>query len=130
MTNEQTKQNGAAMIASADGRSVQWSKNGIPIGYNNSWHDCGPFNVAWDFVNYSYRPKPEPVTRPWSKPEDVPGPVCWLRSPGCSDAVLIVAIEDTYILIGSGDDEYKWEEIADWKYTTDRKTWHKCEVSE
>lgn len=139
LTPYQLRQNAAAMMALADGKPIQFFSN------DAKWED---YSVAddgepTDWHCYQYRPKPEPKTRPWSTPEDVPGPVCWIRgiySDGHRDyrMSMIVGFSDptSYQTISNGCQpialssqfsDTRWERM---EYSTDRKTWHKCEVSE
>lgn len=117
------------MIAFADGKPIEfhWMRSTAP------WEQLTVESPAWDFKNLEYRPKPEPKTRPWSKPEDVPGPVCWIRNP--EQERLIIAIDNEGVWAGSrsfGGCAFTWENFKNngVEYSTDRKTWHKCEVTE
>lgn len=89
-------------------------------------------------ANYEYRRAPEPVTRPWSKPEDVPGPVCWL--------MLDTTLQDDFLtqVLTVGDCGVRavfedgrvafltWERLAllNPRNSTDRKTFSPCAVTE
>jgi len=59
--------------------------------HEGKWHDfVGVFSLAG---KWEYRPKPEPKTRPWQSPEDVPLN-CWIRSQYWpNDSYLITRIE-------------------------------------
>lgn len=121
MTTEQLKQNAAAMIAFADGKPIQYQAC-------DKWHDCSGIG---QIDSTPHRPKPEPVSRPWDSPEDVPGSVCWMRlhSDGC------VASEQLITFIGRdgvvfGGDRMIWSKLASYLYSTDRKTWLPCTVRE
>jgi hypothetical protein len=117
MTKEQQKQFGKAMIAHAEGKQVQFF-DGI------EWADCP--TPSWK--SYSrYRPKPAPSTRPWSKPEDVPGPVCWIKSRAETEC-LVVTISPEGVRIASG--LCTWYSLFDKLHSTDRKTWLPCVVTE
>lgn len=133
LTPEQLRQYAAAMIAFADGKPIQLHGcNGGP-----GWADLLPHvNPDWDFHRVQYRPKPEPAVRPWSKPDDVPGPVCWIRSnlDREYDTYLIGRIVPggVWTMNASGNQCWEWERFddGDMEYSIDRKTWHKCEVPE
>lgn len=125
MTNEQLKQNAAAMLSFANGKTVQ-------INYGKQvWYDI-PLGEEpqWRFDTHNYRPKPEPVSRPWSKVEDVPGPVCWIRMP--ENTIRLEAMITAIYYTGCQTEQgcFGWEDIGRYEYSTDRKTWHKCEVTE
>lgn len=64
-------------IADSSGALHSW-RNRIPDAIQNLKHR---FNAATDLAAFAEflenPPKPEPAY--WSKPEDVPGPVCWIR---------------------------------------------------
>lgn len=82
LTPELLRQNAEAMIAHADGKPVQFFDDGF-------WKDVP--EPQWDFPNIRYRPKPEPVTRPWG-PDEMRGK--WVRYKGSGNDYLIHAIVD------------------------------------
>lgn len=134
MTPEQLRQNAGAMIACAEGKPVE-ARGIAPI---TDWLDQS-FPISFNFEQVEYRPKPEPVTRPWSKPQDVPAPVCWVRTTSMSEASatrlegMVVAVSDKAMTFLCGSLQHcDWDnrELAHLEYSTDRKTWHKCEVTE
>ena len=124
---DQLKQNAAAMIAFADGMPIQFI-----AANSDKWVDYLHTDMMPDFANRPFRPKPQPVSRPWSKPDDVPGPVCWIRwIDERNNERMIVHVDGSGIFSGSqmkcvmfGGEFLKWE------YSTDRKTWHPCTVEE
>lgn len=86
-----------------------------------------------DLSVYDFRAAPEPVSRPWSKPEDVPGPVCWIRWGDGNTQHLIghVCIDGIKNCTGSGT--IRWSDLQNStaaEYSIDRKTWHPCTVEE
>ena len=120
----QLKQNAAAMIAFADGKPIQF------IAANSDrWVDYLHTDMVPDLTNRPFRPKPQPVSRPWSKPEDVPGPVCWIRVPG-SDRLYLVSQIFTEGMWFIGLGSLAWHELTAYQYSTDRKTWHPCTVED
>lgn len=120
LTPEQLRQNAAAMIAFAEGERVEaLNKEYTHHGFT----DASP--PSWNFTQYDYRPKPKPAMRAWSRPEDVPGPVCWILDPDGSTHLVHSVIEDS---IGYGWTRHKWVALSNKSYSTDRKTWQKCEV--
>lgn len=128
LTPEQLKTNAAAMIAHADGKSVQFSSPGNP----SKWNDCDGF-PTWMFRDgFQYRPKPDPSPRAWSNPDDVPGPICWIRPIGKIGAAMIIRISEKSIAAVGGDIVLVkvWEELCDIEYSTDRKTWKPCVIEE
>ena len=127
LTIDQLKQNAAAMIAFADGKPIQF------IAANSDrWVDYLHTDMVPDLTNRPFRPKPQPVSRPWSKPDDVPGPVCWIRwIDERNNERMIVHVDGSGIFSGSqmkcvmfGGEFLKWE------YSTDRKAWHPCTVED
>lgn len=84
------------------------------------------------------RPLPaEPKTRAWNKPEDVPGPVCWIRLKEKPDwHALITFVDRSGIILAEsmtagGPEAIIWgPRFRDYEYSTDRKTWHPCTVTE
>lgn len=101
------------------------------------WFNPDPALIAERICKGSwFRPFPEPKRRPWMKPEDVPGPACWLRlrDRDCENAsleVMIIAVSHRGVTRFTDENHFlewgntNWEKL---EYSTDRKTWHKCEV--
>lgn len=126
MTNEQLCQNAAAMLAIVDGKPIQhrWKDDS-----DTQWMDTQ--NPVWNMPDYFYRPKPEPVSRQWSKPEDVPGPVCWLRYVGDNENHwLVIGIGKLDGIQASLTADISWEDVGEYEYSTDRKVWNTCTIIE
>lgn len=119
------KQNGLAMIALSEGKQVERA----PYG-SNVWYLL--FNTPeWNFDEFNYRPKPAPVSRLWSKPEDVPGPVCWLRYVGDNtNHWLVIGIGKPDGIQASITADISWEDVGEYEYSIDRKVWSTCTVTE
>jgi hypothetical protein len=72
---------------------------------------------------------------PWSKPEHVPGPVCWIRAaePGAVGyGSLFVAFDKRGIYTRDNDPEdafVPWAEIHKYEHSLDRVTWLPCTVA-
>ncbi len=128
MTNEQLRQNAAAMLAFADGKPIQ-----IQYHFSGMWEDWRVGDVdCWHA--HGFRPKPVPVSRPWAKPSDVPGPVCWIREGGMV-GVMIVGFTNGGVIIGTGPYSYwEWSHIerGATEYSTSRRAddWHPCIVED
>lgn len=128
MTPERAKELLPIITAFAEGKAIQWSEDGC------AWEDTG---FPQFHVSLKWRIKPEPKTRPWSSPDDVPGPVCWLKFTDF-DVRMIVGIARHMILVSSavlngGISRISWYEFAQqssWMHSTDRKTWHPCTITE
>lgn len=127
MTPEQLrqKQNGLAMVADAEGKPIQWAN----VGKENWTDHTAP---SWGFSIVKYRPKPEPVSRQWSYPEDIPLN-CWIRCGiGDRQPCLIVSIwkRGVIIILERGSVFFGWDEIesARWEHSTDLKIWKPCTV--
>jgi hypothetical protein len=94
---------------------------------------CGPFRCPAHSVR-TRRPLP-PALRQWSKPEDVPGPVCWIRKSMCRTngewMILCLCISGARISSGTGRriTLISWVDLFSYEHSTDRKTWHPCTVS-
>lgn len=88
---------------------------------------------SWDFEFSRYRPKPETKTRPWNCAEDVPVGTCYIRS-AYSDGLswsLIVSAGTKAINVCGGDiHAVPYKSLESYRYSTDRREWHKCEVAE
>ena len=74
--------------------------------------------------------------QPWSRPEHVPGPVCWIRKTGnVGESLFIVAVDAAGITVCAdkfGNKEIsahlvKWDAL-DGEYSTDRINWKACTV--
>lgn len=79
-----------------------------------------------EFKDFSYRIKPAPSTRRWSKPEDVPFPWPIVRIVGSDTAYTITAVSTAGISVFGQCTG--WYKIGDLIYSTDGRTWHPCEV--
>jgi len=133
LTNEQIKQQGLAMIAFSEGEKVEAAYLLSP----NSWHDVECPN--WHSEAAIFRPKPQPVARPWSKPEDVPL-VCWFRmGKGEPERLVTMVASDGIRIAGVSCDSafFRWQELAEGRelafgceYSTDRVTWKPCTVED
>lgn len=84
---------------------------------------------------HPHRPKPQPATRDWSGPDDVPGPVCWISMRnGLKDGMIeqmVVEVISTGVY-ASRDGKIifrEWEALSNNTYSTDRKTWLPCRVT-
>ena len=126
---DQLTQNAAAMIAFADGKPIQF------IAANSDrWVDYLHTDMVPDLTNRPFRPKPQPVSRPWSKPEDVPLH-CWIRRHNCHWSRLVIMVNEKRISCIDGDctaiKSLDFSELAEHhEYSTDRKTWHPCTVED
>jgi hypothetical protein len=138
MTDSNKQKAAAIFTAAADGKTIQWNNDEL------GWVKCDPFapGEIRNVVNAPqfYRIKPKLVTRLWSRPEHVPGPVCWIRQKSSPDfQAMIVGTSPygldvvacphnlepkTYLRIR------KWSDLTDREYSTDRKTWQPCVVTE
>lgn len=85
------------------------------------------------------RPLPSaPKLRAWNKPEDVPGPVCWLKlqtdlQNNFVSQILTVGDTGVRFINQTNHVEFLiWQNFARYKaaYSTDRKTWQPCGVTE
>jgi len=104
--------NAAALIANANGSRIQYRPHDSSI-----WYDITPqISKDWDFQNYVYRPKPEPVSRPWdfnSRPREV----VWVYQKGFitdsmivtwGDDAVVIATKHGMALVPYGDLFNKW----------------------
>ncbi len=121
-----------ALIAHEKGEP--WEVRHMDVAeWNNSNPDHAP---SGDLETYRYRAKPKPATRDWCKPEDVPGPICWIRNKGSRTHFLIIAVSESGIVCASsnnGTNLFAWERLPTGipnEYSTDRITWHPCKVTE
>lgn len=123
------KSNALAMLAHANGEAVELS---CPDGDRPEWLISS--NPLWKFDDFCYRPAPNPVTRLWSKPEDVPGPICWIRDQGQDGfGALVIGIDPSGVEALFYEQKptlVKWRCLRLREYSTDRKTWHPCTITE
>lgn len=90
--------------------------------------DC-IYSVPTDWVD-PLLPKPKRRV-PWSCPEDVPGPVCWIKCSEKSELLQVTAVASDGIgaLTKGGGIWLRWDQISrrNILHSTDRKTWLPCE---
>jgi hypothetical protein len=126
LTKKQLAQNADAMNAAIAGQPVQYKMHA-----EDKWCEAPQDSVTgllWNCDQFAYRPKPQPVSRPWSKPEDVPLH-CWLRSAPLSDqSWLVNGVLNAGVYSAGG--MKNWNELRDYEYSTDRKTWKPCTVED
>jgi hypothetical protein len=129
LTPEQLKDAQDALAAENNGEPWEWQD--IDDG---AWTEGGGYSVIRRLYNGCLvRPVRKPALVPWSKPEDVPGPVCWIRL-GRHDScpVMVVSIWNDGIIyvVRSGTVFQSWRDIASnhIEYSIDRKTWQPCLV--
>lgn len=102
--------------------------------YMTGWAPIDPF-TEMDRIYQDpklYRIRPQPKTRPWSKPEDVPQNARF--SSGIKDHFFlpIYAGANGVCMFNAGTWRcIEWNELhLYWQWSLDSKTWHKCEVVE
>jgi hypothetical protein len=142
-TQDRNKASAAIFTAAADGKECEWDS------HDKGWVKCDPFAKGeyGNVINYPklYRIKPKPVTRPWSKPEDVPLN-CWVRStrgsgddyglrsndPDSMHAMLVTVSINGISYISKTIQYVAWgsELLGRLEYSFDRKTWQPCVVTE
>ena len=132
LTPEQLKQNAAAMIAFADGKPIE------RLGNDGNYYTAerGDYPDSERLLSSMargnvFRPAPEPKTRPWQKPEDVPGPVCWIRfnNSKLGEQMIIGFRHTGFICIDESWESCVFLFSEAKEYSTDRKTWHPCTVA-
>lgn len=149
--------NGFTLVDGQEWHRQDWTKEMLPEGwrplivgedgveyefyYRSKWgagsHTHGnPLDGTKDFWHRrTRRPLPVP-TRPWSKPEDVPGTVCWLRTffDKTSDALIIATDRFGIYCVKQADGSnthvglVTWKELQSGEHSTDRITWKPCQV--
>lgn len=139
LTTEQKKHCGAVRTAAANGEACELRKsNGV------DWIKADPFDspIIPEQAPDRWRIAPKPVTRPWSKRDDIPMPICWLQSFNDDGSIrdvlaMITSVSDRGItVVGPANDVkfYSWELIAEknhkLRHTTDGVNFHPCTVEE
>jgi hypothetical protein len=129
MTRDQAKGIAPLLTAWAEGKTIQFRSS-----EGERWVDCDEPMLFHHHNNGAehYRIKPEPITRNWNKPSDVPGPVCWIRKNNEGIEVIIHCVFINGIGYTDAGNTYRkyWDSLSDWTYSTDRKTWSPCTVTE
>lgn len=117
----------AIELALRQGAHYEWrDRRG---GYGGQWHSHFPLAkgdvVHW--CSHDYRLYREPISRPWSKPSDVPGPVCWVRGKAWDGYLFLVTVILTRgIYAGSMDLSWGMLTSIGVEYSTDTVTWQPC----
>lgn len=115
------------MLAFADGKPVEFK--GDPNAVWLETADLGGIGTTC-----LYRPKPEPRVRPWNCAADVPLSPCYIRdirSEALSWALIISAGTGAINATGDGGiHSILYNKLGEYRYSTDRKTWHPCAVTE
>lgn len=132
ITEEGKKAAVAIFNAAAGGKQFE-AKNHA----SQEWEPCCPFMWPDDVVRYPerWRIKPGPVTRPWNCAEDVPSPICWI-APNDIEPVqpaMVVSVNaEGFVIVRAKVEEFTWDDAQKYhfRYSTDRKTWHPCTVTE
>jgi len=138
-TPEELRQIADAMDAEKNGKQVEQ----FCVGISTRWEPVdinGIRVVSCGDSRWIYRPKPKPVTRPWSKPEDVPGPGCWIRTrlDPSSDALIIGTDSRGVYAVRQEQGDLNttrvglitWNELQRGENSIDRKTWHHCTIEQ
>lgn len=129
MNNDQLRQNGEAQIAFANGKPIQVRLD------TNTWLDSDA--PIWNFAINQYRPKPELKVRPWNCPSDVPLN-CWVRHKTEHEQVtstcFVASVSSAgFSYVADRVCAIRWSEtdkLGLLEYSTDRKTWAPCTVTE
>ena len=124
LTKEQLRDNAAAILAFADGKPIQFDA----ASYGSTtpiWADTKALTHIQDIW---HRPKPQPASRPWNTPEDVPMH-CWLRSKTIGNMHLVTSLADEGTW-GHVLGRLLWRDLHGYEYSTDRVTWHPCTVED
>ena len=128
LTKEQLRDNAAALLAFADGKPIQFDAScygaTTPLWYDTT--DLRHIHDIW------HRPKPQLVSRPWSKPEDVPLH-CWIRLKAGEPEMMVIMVANNGIRIAGITCEsafFEWSELSLLEHSTDRKTWKPCTVED
>jgi hypothetical protein len=131
MKQEQLDHIAHIFTAAAQGEEIQYR-----TGPEFMWLIVNPFSNASAVVDTpdQYRIKPKLTSRNWDKPDDVPGPICWMRKPSAPDEMgLINWMDRGGMSVGDTDATgtvVAWRETSQYEYSTDRKTWKPCQVTE
>lgn len=113
------------MVAFTQGKPIEYE---FPPGNWNIGEGLNGIEVM------PFRPKPDPKTRQWNCPEDVPGPVCWIRPKVNYHnlSALVVFMDGAGMHAGNRDSacyiNVLWENSSEYEHSTDRKTWNPCTV--
>lgn len=98
--------------------------------FDGEWRGCRNLEVR----NCSYyktrtlRPLPtKPKLVPWDAPQDVPGPVCWIRRKSNPSTIRLIVGISLCDICDSQQGEETWASLAELcEHSTDRVTWKPC----
>ena len=129
LTKEQLAQNADAMNAALAGKPVQYRSRGT-----DKWFDAEDAinGLRWNCDATEYRPKPQPVARPWSKPDDVPL-LCWIRLKAGEPEMMVIMVANNGIRIAGITCEsafFEWSELSLLEHSTNRTAWKPCTVED
>lgn len=111
---------------------------GEPIQYEiaGRWLDFASQNRP-SICQFDWRPAPKPAPpRPWSAPDDVPGPACWLRFNGQGvvySCAMIVGVDGggCWTFEQDAKDTYvEWKHVTNYAHSIDRLNWQPCTVTQ
>ncbi len=124
LTKEQIKQNVAAYAAWLNGEPVQ-------NFFGSQWIDW-TISIPPTFLDGQrlYRPKPEPVQRPWSSREDFPKletPI-WLKQNTFEGEWMVIGVNSGGVWTHQGF--YSWEVLESFQWATFKTDFKPCTVEE
>lgn len=130
MTNEQLQGLREAIDAKLNGKNWQYRSVGM-----HEWVTQAAESSLGRIEGYEFRAKPEPASRPWSKPEHVPGPVCWIRTSPQEIRMLVICIYQRGLRLqdaGIPPLNKQWGSLTGYEYSTTCRAddWHPCTVTE
>lgn len=128
-------------LAAAEGKQIQ-TRDAL-----QGWRDIRMEDVRQyapdSFGGNALRIKPDPTPEYWSRPEHVPGPVCYLRKKHNPKGwCMIIAVSDTHFGVhtsfksggewSTGSISLPWSALEDCEYSTTRadNDWQPCTVKE
>lgn len=129
------------LIAKADGKTIE--SHLMP----GKWYECDLSHQTWHAAEL-FRIKPEPKIEYWSRPEHVPGPVCWIRKKNgvnynvgestpltdMKTEAMIVSVSTRGFTYMAGEYHLLWwaetDMLSALEHSTDRITWQPCTVKE
>jgi len=135
-TAEELRQIADAIEAENNGKPVEFRWSGYAKWKNAEPPMMGPCDDKAMGKRRLYRPKPEPISRPWSKPSDVPGPVVWVRPAdrtadnAALEALLITVSPVCLTFFTNYEQQCPWSSVSTLEYSTDRCNWQPCVVKE
>lgn len=107
ITPESLRQTAAAMEAKQAGKPIQYRRYDSSSG---TWWDVS--HPEWEIAVCEYRPKPEPVSRPWNR-ETLPPLPFEVRHNVTKNRLTVVLANEDHVNLGAVGDNIKYDRLLE-----------------